>query len=70
MTYTDPDFRTKAALAASLARGEPIQCVEAHGAPAPPDGRVYLLGPRHPARQTWHAIGTCRGGRLISLEGN
>jgi len=74
MAYVLPNFKTKKALKAAIAAGEPIGVFEPGLGPRYTSrsdleytGIVYLEGPHYPATHTWSAKGQMEAGKLVKV---
>lgn len=69
MAYTSKNFKTKKALKEALAAGKDIGVYNPGlGGEIPPNGTVYLEGPRYPEPHKWYAQGTMKDGKLVKVK--
>jgi hypothetical protein len=68
MAYTNTNFKTKTALKAALAAGQPVGVFQPGLGTVPVDGTISLEGPHYPAPHTWYATGTMKGGKLVKVS--
>ena len=66
--YTDVNFKTKKALKEAVQAGKRIT-LYAPGLGTPRyDGIEYVEGPHYPARHTWYAEVTVKGGVIVRVK--
>ena len=69
--YCEMNFKTKKALKAAVAKGEPVRVFQPNnvfGNPTPPEGSVSLEGPHYPKPHTWYASATLKDGKVVSVK--
>lgn len=66
--YVEPNFKSKKALKAAVAAGEPVTVFSPGPFPAPQNGRAALEGPHFPAAHTWYAEATVENGRVVKVK--
>lgn len=65
--YVRPNFKTKKALKAAIARGDKIEVFAPGLGNIPENGKVSLEGPHSPEPHKWYATGTIQDGKLVKV---
>ena len=66
--YVRPNVKSKAELKRHLKAGKRVTVYANALGTIPFDGTVELEGPHYPQHHTWYAMGTMRGGKLVSVR--
>jgi hypothetical protein len=70
VTYVQPNYKTKKALADAIKAGDEITVFEPGflADEVPANGRVYLEGPHAPEPHRWYAVGIMKDGKLVKIS--
>lgn len=68
MAYVSGNPKSKKQLKEWLAAGKVVHMYQPGLGTVPVNGTVTLEGPHYPKPHTWHATGTMKDGKLVSVK--
>ena len=66
--YTRINFKTKKALKAALASGQPLKVFSPGPFPCPTEGIITLEGPHYPEPHRWYAEAELKNGIITKVK--